>query len=112
RTIQLLLSFSSEPLAMLTFCDATAARTASRPILYLLSRLGLASIRTAGCDEPHTKTWPTPSTCDSFWPMIESAASYIWSWVMASEVIIRIMTGASAGLILRYDGLLGRSAGR
>ncbi len=58
-------------------------------------------MRTAGCDDPHTNTWPTPSICDSFCPMIESAASYIWSCVIASEVITRMITGASAGLILR-----------
>src|SRR5271165_6218926 len=111
-TIQLVVEFSIVPLATLAFADATAERTASSPILYLFSRLGLASMRTAGCDEPHTNTWPTPSTCESFWPMIESAASYISSWVRASEVMARMRTGASAGLILRYVGLLGRSAGR
>ena len=65
------------------FCAATAVRTASSPTLMLFSRLGLASMRTAGCDDPHTNTWPTPSICESFWPMIESATSYIWSCLIA-----------------------------
>jgi len=40
------------------------------------------------------------------------AASYILPRPTISEVIARINTGASAGLTLRYLGLLGRMAGR
>ena len=48
-----------------------------------------------------TYTCPTPSTCASFCERIESAASYIWSCVMASDVSARIRMGESAGLTLR-----------
>ena len=58
-------------------------------------------MRTAGCDDPPTNTWPTPSICDSFCARIESAASYIWSCVMVSEVSARIRMGESAGFTLR-----------
>ena len=43
--------------------------------------------------------------------MMESAASYICAAVAVSEVSARIMIGESAGLTLRYVGLLGRLAG-
>ena len=61
----------------------------------------MSSTRTAGSELPPTLTWPTPEICESFWAMIVEAASYIWPCVIVSEVSVRIMIGASAGLTLR-----------
>jgi hypothetical protein len=78
---------------------------------YLLSAVGLTSTRTAGNELPPTVTWPTPDSCDSFCAMIVDATSYICPCVIVSDVSARIMIGASAGLTLRYVGLLGRPVG-
>ena len=43
---------------------------------------------------------------------MEDAASYMRPRVISFEVSARIMIGASAGLTLRYVGLLGRLAGK
>ena len=40
------------------------------------------------------------------------AESYIWPRSRVSEVMDRMITGASAGLALRYEGLLGSPVGR
>ena len=90
---------------------ASAVRTSSTPMPYLLSAGGFSSTRTAGSELPPTVTWPTPSICESFWARIVDAASYICPCVIVSDVSARIMIGASAGLTLRQLGLLGRFAG-
>ncbi len=85
----------------LALAAAIAARTSSSPTPYLLSACGFSSTRTAGSELPPTLTWPTPSICESFCAMMVDAASYIWPCVIVSEVSVRIMIGASAGLTLR-----------
>ena len=68
-------------------------------------------MRTAGRALPPTVTWPTPCTCDSFCPRIESETSYNLLRGSTSERTARIITGESAGLIFRQNGRLGRFAG-
>ena len=89
------------PLGVLALALASVVRTWSRPICMLSRARGFSSTRTAGLAPPPTVTWPTPSTCASFWASIESAASYISVTSLLSEVSARIMMGASAGLTLR-----------
>lgn len=72
---------------------------------------GFASMRTAGREEPPTNVCPTPGIVASFCARMESAASYTCGTVSVSLESARIMIGASAGLILRYVGLLGMFAG-
>jgi len=102
----------SLPLGRYRLVPVSIVRTSDRPIPYLLRARGLHSTLTAGSELPPTNTCPTPSIWDSFcWSMVD-AASYICSVLVVSEVRARIRTGASAGLIFRYNGLLGRFAGR
>ena len=62
---------------------------------------GFTSTRTAGRAPPHTNTWPTPFTWDSFCWITLEARSYIRPRGTTSEVMASSMIGASAGLILR-----------
>ncbi|MNK97624.1 hypothetical protein D3C87_1179680 [compost metagenome] len=50
-------------------------RTSSSEMPYLFSAVGFSSTRTAGSEAPPIVTWPTPSTCDSFWERMVEAAS-------------------------------------
>jgi hypothetical protein len=92
---------STEPLGRLALAAASAARTSSSPIAYLLSAMGFSSTRTAGSEAPPTVTWPTPSAWEIFCARRVDAASYIWPRSSVSEVSARIMIGASAGFTLR-----------
>ena len=76
-----------------------ADRIQPNPQFVEQSRIHLRPHR--GLRRPHTKTWPTPSTCDSFCDRIESAASYICGTVIVSEVSPSNRMGASAGFTLR-----------
>ena len=76
-------------------------RTSSSPMPYLFSAAGLASTRTAGSELPLTVTCPMPLTCDSFSPRSVVEMSYICPRSNVSDVSAIIITGASAGLILR-----------
>src|SRR5438874_2726921 len=100
-----------EPFGRFAFAEASAVRTASMPTFILLSSSGFISTRTPGRELPPTKTWPMPSICAIFWARMESPTSYICGCVMTSEVMARIMIGASAGLTLRQFGFDGRFAG-
>ncbi len=102
---------ATAPLGRLAFAAPRAVRTASRPTFIWLSSSGFASTRTAGRELPPTVTWPMPSICEIFWASTESPTSYICGWVMTSEVMARIMIGASAGLTFRQFGFVGRLAG-
>src|SRR6266536_1202244 len=100
------------PLGILALAELRTLRTCSSPTPYLLSAVGFSSIRTAGKELPPTITWPTPPTCASFCAMIEEAASYICPLVRIGDVKASMKIGESAGFTLRYEGLLGRLAGR
>ena len=101
----------TEPFGRFAFAEASAVRTASMPTFILLSSSGFISTRTPGRELPPTKTWPMPSIWAIFWARTESPTSYICGCVMTSEVMARIMIGASAGLTLRQFGFDGRLAG-
>ena len=68
--------------------------------------VGLSSTRTPGSELP-----PTNTSCASFCCRIVEATSYMRPVSTTVEVRARIMMGASAGLTLRYVGLLGRFEG-
>jgi hypothetical protein len=91
---------------------ASTPRTSSSPIPYRLSASGFTSTRTAGNAPPPTITCPTPGTCESFCCRMLDAASYIRPRPSVVEVNARMRIGASAGLTLRYVGLLGSVGGR
>ena len=86
-------------------------RTVSIEMPYLFSAIGFSSTRTAGSEAPPMETWPTPLICDSFCARMVEAASYNSPRDLVSDVSPTIMIGASAGLTLRYVGLLGRPEG-
>ena len=109
--VHAVLASASSPLGVFALTVPRAARTCSRLRPIWLRRAGSTRTRTAGLAPPPTMTWPMPSTWESFWARIESAASYMRPTGSTSEVRARIMTGRSAGLTLRYLGLLGRLAG-
>jgi hypothetical protein len=100
------------PLGRLRLALARVVRTSSRLSPWLFRATGFTSTRTAGSAPPHTKTCPTPWTCDSFCCSTEEARSYIFSRGTSFEVSDSMRMGASAGLTFRYEGLLGRFAGR
>ena len=99
------------PLGRLALVAVMMVRTVSIEMPYLFNAVGFSSTRTAGSDAPPMVTWPTPEICDSFCARMLDAASYSSPRDMVSDVIPRIMIGASAGLTLRYVGLLGRPDG-
>jgi hypothetical protein len=78
-----------------------ALLTSSKPMASLLSTVGLSSTRTAGSEPPPTVTCPTPFTCEMRCARLVDAMSYICPGVKRSEVIARIITGASAGFTFR-----------
>ena len=100
------------PLGVLALALLSTVRTCSRPMPYLFRAGGFSSMRTLGSELPPTITWPTPLTCASFCAMIVEAASYIWPLVRTGEVSASMKIGESAGFTFRYEGLLGRLAGR
>ncbi len=55
-----------EPLGWFTLAAASVVRTSSRLMPLACRMEGLTSTRTAGRAPPHTNTWPTPGTWDSF----------------------------------------------
>ena len=83
------------------FVEVIAVRTSSKPMESLLRTVGLSSTRTAGSEPPPTVTWPTPFSCEMRCARLVDAMSYIWPRVKRSDVIARIMIGASAGFTLR-----------
>ena len=99
------------PFGRFAFAAFSAVRTVSSPIPSLFSSVGLTSTRTAGCDDPHTKTCPTPWTCATFCARTESAASYICGTVIVSEVNA-IRMGASAGFDLAIARIAGQVCGK
>jgi hypothetical protein len=78
---------------------------------YLFRAVGLISTRTAGRELPPSWTCPTPLTWLIFCCRMLDAASNRRPWPKVLDVSAITMTGASAGLILRYCGLLRRSVG-
>ena len=68
-------------------------------------------LRTAGFAPPYVLTWPTPSTWDIFCARMESLKSYRWLLGIVSEEIDKSKISVSDGLILRYQGRLGKLAG-
>ena len=92
---------STLPLGRLALVAASAARTSSRPMPYLFSAGGFSSTRTAGSAPPPTRTWPMPSTCDSFCCSTVCRRVVHLASGQVSEVSDRIRIGASAGLTLR-----------
>ena len=57
-------------------------------------------MRTAGFWPPLMLTSPTPLNCDSFGARRVSTMSSTWDSGMLSELMARVRTGASAGLVL------------
>src|ERR1035441_9104341 len=100
------------PLGVLALAPLKAVRLCSRPTPYLFTAVGFNSMRTAGSELPPTETCPTPVTWASFCAMMVEAASHIWPRVRVAEVRASMKMGESAGLTLRYEGLLGRLDGR
>ncbi len=101
----------ARPWAELALAAARAARTLSRPMPVLVERrrVDLDRAPPAASCRP-ASTWPTPLTWLSFCCRMLEAASYRRPWPSVFEVSAITITGASAGLILRYCGLLRRSA--
>ena len=99
------------PLGRFALAAPSTVRMSSRPMPKWLSTVGFMSTRTAGAEPPPTSTRPTPFTCASRCCRIVETASYICGFVCESDVTAMIMIGLSAGLTLRYEGLLGRFAG-
>ncbi|MNM21825.1 hypothetical protein D3C81_321910 [compost metagenome] len=102
---------SKLPLALLTLAAAMAVRRLSRPRPYDASNLVSPWMRTAGRWPPDSDTRPTPLT----W-LIFSARRVLTMFCtcvsgIVSEVIAKVSTGASAGLILAYTGGAGKSVG-
>ena len=95
--VQVWSALAKWPLGLFELALASALRTCSRPMLYLLSVVGFTSTRTPGSELPPTVTCPTPSICDSFCARTVEATSYIRPLESVSEVSAMISTGASDG---------------
>ena len=100
------------PRGRLAFDACSAARTSSMLTPRRFRENGISSTRTAGSVPPPSSTSPTPGTCAIFCCSRLDTASYTCPGVLVLDVSAKIITGAAAGLALRYVGLLRRVDGR